>query len=120
MHRPDVPASREISVADKGAGPYGIAAGPDGALWLTFAHSGRIARLTLDGELEEYPLDSPACRPTVITPGPDGALWFTRSQDHRIGRVTTDGEAESFRYRRPIADPSASRPVQTVRCGSRR
>ncbi len=68
-----------MSVADEGAGPYGIAAGPDGALWLTFAHSGRIARLTLDGELDEHPdehpLESPGCRPTVITPGPDGALW---------------------------------------------
>lgn len=107
-------------MADKGAGPYGIAAGPDGALWLTFAQSGRIARLTLDGELKEYRLDSPACCPMVITPGPDGALWFTRSQDHRIGRITVDGEMEAFRVPTPIADPSVSPPVRTTRCGSRR
>ncbi|MGO4419948.1 virginiamycin B lyase, partial [Streptomyces sp. MCAF7] len=87
MQHSEVPALTEIVVADKEAGPYGITTGPDGALWITFVHSGRIARLTLDGELTEYPLDSPECRPTVITPGPDGALWFARSQDHRLGRI---------------------------------
>jgi virginiamycin B lyase len=101
MQHSEVPPIREIPVADKGAGPYGITAGPDGALWLTFAHSGQIARLTIDGELKEYPLDSPTCRPTVITPGPDGALWFTRSQDHQIGRITVDGGTEAFRVPTP-------------------
>jgi streptogramin lyase len=37
MSRSEAPAIWEIVVTDKGAGPYGIAAGPDGALWLTFA-----------------------------------------------------------------------------------
>ncbi|MFW6718593.1 virginiamycin B lyase family protein [Streptomyces sp. MAR4 CNY-716] len=68
-----------MSVADKGAGPYGIAAGPDGALWLTFVHSGRIARLTLDGELSEFPWSRPSAalrssprarRSTVVHPVP--------------------------------------------------
>ena len=83
-------------MADKGARPSGITAGPDGALWLTFAHSGQIARLTIQGELKEYPLDSPTCRPTVVTSGPDGALWFTRFQDHQIGRITVDGGTEDL------------------------
>ncbi|GAA3502831.1 hypothetical protein GCM10019016_099400 [Streptomyces prasinosporus] len=68
MHPAEAPATREIRVADEGAGPYGITAGPDGALWLTLVHRGRIARLTLDGGLEEHPLDSSTCRPAVITP----------------------------------------------------
>lgn len=113
-------AVSEMSIADEGAGPYGITAGPDGALWLTFAHSGRIARLTLDGELHEYPLEPPGCRPTVIAPGPDGALWFTRSQDHRIGRITVDGEIESFPVPTPDSGPFGITAVRTVRCGSRR
>ncbi|MGN0119013.1 MAG: virginiamycin B lyase, partial [Streptomyces albidoflavus] len=45
MHPSDTPAVTVIPVADHRDGPYGITAGPDGALWLTFAGSGRIARL---------------------------------------------------------------------------
>ncbi|AXE89588.1 Virginiamycin B lyase [Streptomyces sp. Go-475] len=73
----DTPAVQEFAVADRDAGTYGITTGPDGALWLTFVHGGRIRRLTVDGGLTEYPLDSPSCRPAVIAPGPDGALWVT-------------------------------------------
>ncbi|WP_425336428.1 virginiamycin B lyase family protein, partial [Streptomyces afghaniensis] len=60
MSHSDSPVVQEFAVADRDAGPYGITAGPDGALWLTFVHSGRIGRLTLDGELTEYALDSPS------------------------------------------------------------
>lgn len=67
-------------VGTPGAGPYGIAVGPDGALWITLIHSGAIARLS-DDQCTVYELDSPTCRPAQITTGPDGALWFTRSED---------------------------------------
>ena len=78
------------------AGPYGIAVGPDDAIWLTLVHSGQVARLDPDGETDVFDLGAPDCRPMVITAGPEGALWFTRSGDDRIGRITVDGEHSSF------------------------
>lgn len=35
----------EHAVADSEAGPYAITTGPDGALWFTLVHSGRVGRL---------------------------------------------------------------------------
>ncbi|MBE1485185.1 virginiamycin B lyase family protein [Plantactinospora soyae] len=103
--RRDVPLSiQEIPVSESDAGPYGITAGPDGALWSTLVHAGKIVRLTVDGQVDSYPLDDPACGPSVITSGPDGALWFTRFRDHRIGRITARGEVTSY-------------PVPTPDCG---
>jgi virginiamycin B lyase len=43
--RPTI-AIAEFSVSDRGAGPYGITAGPDGAL-RTALETGTIARLTV-------------------------------------------------------------------------
>lgn len=60
------PSVTQFRLTDDKAGPYGIAAGPDGALWLTLVHRGSVARLTLDGAFEEYALDAADCRPTVI------------------------------------------------------
>ncbi|MFJ4674594.1 hypothetical protein [Kitasatospora sp. NPDC088783] len=35
----------EHPVADAAAGPYSLTTGPDGALWFTLVHSGRIGRI---------------------------------------------------------------------------
>src|SRR5215470_10970832 len=91
----------ELPAGGPDVGPYGITAGPDGALWLTLVHSGEIARLTIDGELDRYPVGSAECGPAVITAGPDRALWFTRSADHHIGRITTDGTLTAFALPEP-------------------
>lgn len=120
MQHSEAPPIREIPVADKGAGPYGITAGPDGALWLTFAHSGQIARLTTDGELKEYPLDSPTCRPTVITSGPDGHYGSPGPRITRSAASPSTAARKPSGCRRPEADPSASPPAQATCCGSRR
>jgi hypothetical protein len=37
-------------------GLSGITTGPDGALWITMGGADRIARLTMDGGLTEFPL----------------------------------------------------------------
>jgi streptogramin lyase len=53
----------ELAVAEPGAGPYGVAAGPDGALWVTLVHAGDLARVTTavgeDGGLRHHDLPSP-------------------------------------------------------------
>ena len=67
-----------------GSAPFGIAAGPDGALW--FTATDRVGRIALDGEIAEF--GAPAgLVPGDDHPGPDGALWFTLNQAHAIGRI---------------------------------
>ena len=76
-------------------GPYALAAGSDGAMWVTLVHGGAIARVSSAGEVTTYSVGECA-RPSIIAAGPDGALWFTCSGDDRIGRITTAGELSSF------------------------
>jgi len=74
------------------SGAYGIAAGPDGALWFAEFEIGKIGRITTAGAITEY--TTPAGRnsaPNMIAKGPDGALWFTEWGANQIGRVTTGG-----------------------------
>jgi streptogramin lyase len=73
--------------------PYGITAGPDGALW--YANLGTvdgvgetIGRITTSGEFS-YFSDPSIKGPKLITGGPEGAMWF--GADGGIGRITTDG-----------------------------
>src|ERR1700710_779798 len=96
--------SMQVPVGEAGAGPYALAAGPDGALWVTLVHSGEIARVTVDGQVDVHSLGAPESRPSLITAARDGALWFTRAGDDKIGRITTAGEATAF------ALPAGSQP----------
>ena len=75
-------------VREIGGGPYALAAGPDGAMWVTLVHEGAIARVGSDGAVDRFPVAA-GSRPSLITAGPDGALWFTRNGDDRIGRIST-------------------------------
>jgi virginiamycin B lyase len=91
--------------------PWGIAAGPDGALWLTYGN--QIERITTAGGITEYPVFPPTLFSVVsgIAAGPDGALWFTYNRvpavnsspaahiGGNIGRITIAGTITNF----PIA-----------------
>ena len=82
--------------------PSGITAGPDRALWFTEPAAHQIGKITIDGEVTEYPI--PCCAaPSRITAGPDGALWFT--QGNKIGQITTDGFVTE--YALPTASATA-------------
>ena len=61
-------------------GPYALAAGSDGAMWVTLVHGGAIARVSPEGALRVFPVATDA-KPSLIAAGPDGALWFTRAGD---------------------------------------
>jgi virginiamycin B lyase len=95
-------------------GPYGIAAGPDGNIWITeFLHSGRVAKITPAGVVTEM-LALPANgifsrQPREIATGPDGNMWFTghfepfgpgccigRSDPGWVSRITPDGVVTEF------------------------
>ena len=74
-----------------GSYPYGIAAGPDGALWFTEGNGNRIGRITTAGVITEFSAGLTAgSGPNGIAAGPDSALWFTEYSG-RIGRITTAG-----------------------------
>lgn len=92
--------------------PYGITAGPDGALWIADPGNDTIGRMTTRGHFTYYRAGAEVS--TGITSGPDGALWFTTAQDHPdafIGRVTTNGTVTLFN------DPHGSYP-QGITTGS--
>ena len=82
-----------------GGGPYALAAGSDGALWVTLVHGGAIARVTVDGDVETFEAGE---RPSIIAAGPDGALCSRRAGDDRIGRITHGGRAVRVRARRGL------------------
>ncbi|MBD8136087.1 hypothetical protein IFR10_11080 [Bacillus sp. CFBP 13597] len=46
----------EYELLDKDTGPYGITAGKDGALWFTQHKANQIGRLTMQGEITEFPI----------------------------------------------------------------
>lgn len=77
-------------VISEGSSFADIAAGPDGALWLTDTYNGQILRMTTDGTFTGYPLQNSS--PLSIVSGPDKALWFTASTGSGIGKITTSGK----------------------------
>ena len=77
------------------SGPYGIIAGPDGALWFTNYDGSSIGRITTSGAVSHYQAAT-ISYPGDLTIGPDGALWFTNSSNGSIGRVTTRGTITTF------------------------
>lgn len=76
-------------------GPYALAAGPDGRMWVTLVHSGEIAAVAADGATTVFPV-APEAKPSLIVAGADGAMWFTRTGDGQIGRITVDGTQTAF------------------------
>jgi virginiamycin B lyase len=75
--------------------PSAITTGPDGALWFTESVSGKIGRITTDGEITEFPIKGSGILHS-ITMGPDGALWFTDFTSKKIGRIPTTATAENL------------------------
>ncbi len=76
-----------------GSSPVDIVAGPDGAMWFTEMGTGKIGRITTDGEFQEYAVSA---GPYIIVTGPDGAMWFTEPDESKIGRITMDGTITEY------------------------
>ena len=75
--------------------PYGITAGPDGALWFTNQGKYSIGRITTSETVTHYTGTS-ISNPGGITVGPDGALWFVNAGNSTIGRITTAGVVTNY------------------------
>jgi virginiamycin B lyase len=93
--------------------PVGIAAGPDGNLWIAGdgivnGGLGTIGVMTPAGSFTQYRLPTPTGRiggAEDIAVGPDGNLWFTwvemdaseaRPYDANIGMITPSGDITKF------------------------
>jgi streptogramin lyase len=77
----------EFSIPTAKSGPFGITAGPDGALWFAENNANKIGRITVAGVVTEFPIPTANSAPSGITTGPDGALWFTENGANKIGRL---------------------------------
>lgn len=78
-------------LSTEGSSFAGIAAGPDGNLWITDEYNEQILRMTPAGSFTGFKL---AGAPFAITNGPDKALWFTEYGE--IGRITTSGHSRLY------------------------
>jgi virginiamycin B lyase len=77
--------------------PFGIAAGPDGALWFTEGDLGKVGRITTDGTVSEYDAGVSGHHLEYIAAGPDGALWFTvNAFPATVGRISVSGQVTTF------------------------
>jgi len=93
------PQVTEYDTSAVGTMTWGIAAGPDGALWFTAQGADNIGRITTTGAVSVFNIPSgvPAFGHTGgITAGPDGALWFTSAGGRYVGRITTSGVITKF------------------------
>ena len=98
----------EFTLSDYHAGPRGITAGPDGALWFTESVGNKIGRITTSGTVTEFALPVARSNPQGITAGSDGNLWFVESRCTTncefgnssgievIGRITPAGVITEF------------------------
>jgi streptogramin lyase len=59
-------------------------------LWFTETNANRIAQITTDGDIFEFPIPTPNARPIGITQGPDGAVWFAENGANKIGRFDVE------------------------------
>lgn len=63
-----------------------IAAGPDGALWVTEAN--HIGRLDPAGTFTEFAVPAAHSEPNDIVAGPDGNMWFVDLGAQKIGKLS--------------------------------
>ena len=75
--------------------PTAVTLGPDGNMWVCGFHSHELLRVTLDGDMTEFPIGSSAA-PNYVVTGPDENLWFTDVGTDKIGRMTTAGVVAEF------------------------
>jgi plastocyanin len=91
--------------------PVGIAAGPDGNLWIAERAGNAIARVTPTGTITEFALPRAGSGPFSIAAGSDGNLWFTEappttSVTAMLGRITPTGTIVEY------ASPSGGYPAE--------
>lgn len=101
-----VPASASAAPAVNGVFPLNtltinnkIVAGPDGNMWVTLGSpAGKdVARITPDGQVQEFDVDGVEHDAEGIAPGPDGNLWVpTTNKVTRFNPGDPEGSDKAF------------------------
>jgi len=120
-------AITEFPVNIFGSDPLGIAAGPDGNLWIADSNDNpqfvnppspdvndhrKVEKMSTSGVVVAgYSVVAGGCcaDPSSMAVGPDGAMWFTESTSgaNSIGRVTTGGIVSEFGGLSAASQPTA-------------
>ncbi len=101
-----------------GSNPVGIAAGPDGNLWVALSGpgaNGSVIRMDTSGNITGAFPTPQFQSPYMITPAADGNLWFTTFGGARVGKITTALDPPAFRNTAQINVPTSgqSGPAST-------
>jgi streptogramin lyase len=93
----------EFPLPRTNSGPADITAGADGAMWFVELSGGadgqrtdgnRVGRITMQGEVTEFPMPPGTQSAINIAVGPDLRPWYTRGTT--LGRVNPGGSIEEF------------------------
>lgn len=74
-----------------GPGPWNIAKGPDGNMWVAATGYSELIKVAPDGTMTYYPTTNPQSQINGIVVGSDGNLWFAETNNNAIGKMTTAG-----------------------------
>lgn len=79
----------EFALPTRGAGPAGVAVGPDGNLWFTEFAADKLGRITTRGAIAEYAMPRRGSGPASIATGADDRLWIAEAgpAGNRIARI---------------------------------
>lgn len=84
-------ASKDFNVPPgRSSWPRLVTIGPDGNLWVAEVFGQKIARITLNGVITEFPI--PGSRELAgISTGPDGSIWYTDDLANSVGHISVTG-----------------------------
>ena len=71
---------------------------------------GRVGRMTLDGDVTEFPIPSANSQPRAMARHPEGNIWFVETGANALGRISPDGTIVEF----SVPTPNASLRGVTV------
>jgi virginiamycin B lyase len=91
LGRLDGSGAQSVIELPAGSAPYGIGAGPDGAIWFTARGTNQVGRRTADGEIRMIGLPVPDAGPAMLAVAGDGAVWVALNAAGALARV--DGGA---------------------------
>ncbi|HTL53599.1 MAG TPA: hypothetical protein VL860_13565 [Planctomycetota bacterium] len=97
------PATEKFAEYDAPAGCREVTVGPDGNLWYTGDKGNKIGKMTLTGQVTEYPVPTANAGLVGITAGSDGAVWFCEIKGGKVGRCTLDGKITEIAV--PVNNP---------------
>lgn len=86
----------ELHGTPPGTVPFGIAGGPDGAMYVGDSAGSAVLRVDPDGTVVPVVSLTPGMRPAGIALGGDGQFWVTEYDGSAIATVTTDADFAEY------------------------